>query len=104
MKSCILFLLLLVVALPARAEEPYPLEKCMTDWKLLMALSDEEARTVCECVENEKKRSPLDAEKGSTLAGPSGLDNAGPWPSIMQNCLFMRQSPASKEKQNNNAE
>lgn len=51
-------------------------------------LSDAEVTAICECIEKEKAHHPLDASKGSQLSGASGMNNAGPWPNIMQNCIF----------------
>lgn len=73
-------------------------EKCAEQWKMFMtSISDEEARAVCQCIEDEKKRSPIDASKGSKLTGPSGLDNAGPWPNILNYCLYGNERPETGE-------
>ncbi len=65
------------------------LEECASMWKKFMTtISDEDARIVCQCIEDEKKAHPVDAENGATLSGMGGMDNAGPWPNIFNKCLI----------------
>lgn len=97
---CVTLAALLLTAAPAYAkEEPLTREECVANWKKFMTtISDKEANAVCQCIEDEKAKSPVSAEKGSALSGPSGLDNAGPWPAIMQNCVFPEKPLVPKEE------
>lgn len=70
-------------------EGPYTFERCLLDWKGFMAdRSENDVRAFCQCIEDEKTKSPIPAEKGSRLTGPGGMNDAGPWPAIFKNCLF----------------
>ena len=92
--------ILLLASSPAYAEEEsLTREECVANWKKFMTtISDEEANAVCQCIEEEKAKNPVPAEKGSALSGPSGLDNAGPWPAIMQNCVFPEKPLVPKDE------
>lgn len=71
------------------AEAPMTVEECAVMWKKFMTtITTEDARIVCRCIEDEKKAHPVDADKGATIDGLGGMDNAGPWPNIFNKCLM----------------
>lgn len=71
------------------AEAPMTLDECASMWKKFMTtITTEDARIVCQCIEDEKKAHPVDANKGATIDGLGGMDNAGPWPNIFNKCLI----------------
>lgn len=67
---------------------PLAFDECVEMWpKFMPMITPNQSRGICQCIETEKEKHPLDAEKGEILAGPSGMDNAGPWPNIFEHCI-----------------
>ena len=81
--------------------EDYSQERCIKEWRsFITTMPEADIVAMCSCIENEIKNSPLEASKGGKLSGPGGLDNAGPWPKIMQRCIFASHSAGEKNADN----
>ncbi len=102
MQYILTVLIALAFTFPSLAQEveekaPTTVEECTETLTQFLFPTQEMAREFCQCVEDEKTAHPMDASKGAVLAGPSGMDNAGPWPNIFNNCM----SGPSEDTNNN---